>query len=259
MSWKHYSMINRCIRAMPLGKQASLCRGDSETDHKVTRHTMQQVSSTVDGNHLAWTMSIWKEDEHSSFGWQFSTGVQTFSGQPKFYGSQLDEWAQINVAQLQQQPQPQQPQENAVSLLTYCLPTCSIFFLSAGPLPSLPSTTRVFISHLSLHPDCHNLQSHWHAGPAHPVLVQCELTITRFLTLWLGFFVEAQERNTQTQVSCKQSSPYSMLSNAPFLLSEEEKLLWKAAAFISKPCATVASCSIVNWTAFLTLQRFQFS
>lgn len=162
MSWKHYSVINRCIRAMPLEKQASLCRGDSETDHKVTRHTMQQVSSTVDGNHLAWTMSIWKEDEHSSFGWQFSTGVQTFSGQPKFYGSQLDEWAQINVAQLQQEPQPQQPQENAVSLLTfYCLPTCSIFFLSAGPLPSLPSTTRVFISHLSLHPDCHNLQSHW--------------------------------------------------------------------------------------------------
>lgn len=81
MSWKHYSVINRCIRAMPPGKQASLCRGNSETDHKVTRHTMQQVSSTVDGNHLAWTMSIWKEDEHSSFGWQFSTGVQTFSGQ----------------------------------------------------------------------------------------------------------------------------------------------------------------------------------
>lgn len=65
---KHYSLINRYIRAMPPGKHPSLCRGDSKTDHEVTCHTMQQVSSTVDGNNLAWTMNIWEEDEHSSFG-----------------------------------------------------------------------------------------------------------------------------------------------------------------------------------------------
>lgn len=166
----------------------------------------------------------------------------------KFCGSQLDEWAQADLAE---------PGAGATASTTLLSQSANLlplahrlyFSLVLFPLSSLPPTPTVSLSNLLLNPDCHNLQSHRCTGLRHSLLLPGartdlhKISHTKTLFLFCGAWGAKHTNTGKLQSGLR--PPYSMLSNVPFLINWRG-LFWKVASSKSKTCATVASCSILN-------------